>query len=133
MAYWRAPDGLALYCEYGYETATPARIKAIVNGCGPGGWKFDLVPDTMYGLNVNDACNIHDWMYEYGTIIDDKERADRSFLNNLLRIVEARTTKGFGRGLLLTLRRRRCKTYYEAVSHFGGPAFWDGKYKQKVA
>ena len=32
----------------------------ITNGCGPGGWKFDLVPDTIWGLSIKDECNNHD-------------------------------------------------------------------------
>jgi hypothetical protein len=32
-----------------------------------------------------------------------------------------------GPAWLQALRRRRAKTYYEAVHLFGGVAFWDGK------
>jgi hypothetical protein len=130
MSLFKTKDGIELYCEYNYEATAEILRKKEVNGCGPGGWKFDLVPDSMYGLNVLDACDIHDWMYLFGKTIEDKDRADRSFLNNLTRLVVERTAKNwFGQKILKPLRLRRVKTYYEMVSHFGGPAFWKGKQK----
>ena len=35
-------------------------FKRITNGCGPSGWKIDIVPDTIYGLSIRDECNGHD-------------------------------------------------------------------------
>jgi len=112
-----------LYAPPGYVAAS-AEVRALVsNGCGPGGWKVDLVPDRIYGLNIRPACDIHDWMYAIGETVTDKAEADRVFLNNMLRLVAA----AGGPWLLGRLRRQRCRTYYEAVQHFGGPAFWEGK------
>jgi len=94
----------------------------VCNGCGPkglGGW---LIPDTLYGLSIEEACDIHDWMYKAGKTIADKEEADRVFLNNMLRIIDAQS------GLLLRwLRRQRAMHYYSAVRDFAGPLFWDDK------
>lgn len=130
MAETKTKDGITLYCEYGFETTPEILRNKQVNGCGPGGWKFDLVPDTMWGLSVNEACDIHDWMYLFGKVIDDKDRADRSFLNNMIRLIDGRTAKNwFAQRFLKTWRYRRAKIYYEAVSNFGGPAFWAGKNK----
>jgi hypothetical protein len=130
MAETKVKDGVVLYCEYDYESTAEILRRKQTNGCGPGGWKFDLVPDTMYGLSVREACDIHDWMYLFGKTLEDKDRADRSFLNNVIRLIDARTTTNwFGRNILKPLRYRRAKTYYEAVSHFGGAAFWKGKNK----
>ncbi len=95
----------------------------VVNGCGTGGWKGALVPETMYGLKITAACNIHDWMYLRGQTMADKEEADRVFLNNLLRLINF----GSSWGWLKALRRRRALKYYHAVRLAGGPAFWDGK------
>ena len=92
-------------------------------GCGPGGVGDWLVPDTVWGLNIRPACVIHDWMYAFGETLEDKMRADRVFLNNMVRIVIHNTKNG----ILLKLRLRRTRTYYEAVKRFGGPAFWDEK------
>lgn len=60
-------------------------------------------------------------MYHVGQTVADKEEADRVFLNNLLRLIEA------GSGWLKMLRRRRALDYYQAVVAFGGPAYWAGK------
>ena len=76
------------------------------------------IPNTMYGLDVEEAGNIHDYMYHIGRTIEDKAEADRTFLNNMLRLINDRG------GLLAPLRRRRALKYYEAVVYFGGPAFW---------
>jgi len=130
MALYKTKDGIELYVEYDYEATAEILRKKSVNGCGPGGWKFDLVPDTMYGLSVVDACDIHDWMYLFGKTIEDKERADRSMLNNIIRLIDARTAKNwFAQKLLKPARYRRAKIYYQMVSSFGGPAFWKGKQK----
>ncbi len=112
-----------LFAPASYVEAAPEVRRIAVNGCGPGGWLADLVPDTLYGLDVAPACNIHDWMYAAGQTIEDKAEADRVFLNNLLRLIDA----AGGWWVLRWLRRRRARTYYEAVRLFGGPAFWTGK------
>lgn len=112
-----------LYAPASYVAASPEVRAAVVNGCGPGGWKADLVPDTIWGLNIAAACDIHDWMYTLGTTLAHKDEADRVFLNNMLRLIDA----AGGWRLLRALRRARARVYFEAVQHFGGPAFWKGK------
>ena len=111
-----------LYEPYSYTTATCHEKKKVCNGCGSAKAKFDFVPDSIYGLKITPACNIHDWMYHKGKTIEDKQEADRVFLNNLLRLIEAQSNR-----LMKPLRRRRALKYYEAVVLMGGPAFWDGK------
>jgi len=105
-----------------YTDASKGQRDAICNGCGAANAKFDFVPDTIYGLCITPACNIHDWMYdEAGPDIVFKREADRVFLNNILRIIE---DKG---GFLKFLRRRRALKYYLAVKYLGGLAFWKDK------
>lgn len=111
-----------LYAPPSYIEASP-EVKAIVNGCGTSGWKGDLVPDTIWGLCITASCNVHDWMYQTGSTLAEKEEADRVFLNNMLRQIE----DAGGWSLVKRLRRNRAKVYYEAVHLFGGPAFWYGK------
>lgn len=94
----------------------------ITNGCGPGGWKFDLVPDSIWGLSVHTACDIHDWCYYWGETSRDKEFADRLFLNNMLAIIDANSN-----WLMKILRKHRAFKYYDAVAVLGNPAFWKGK------
>lgn len=61
-------------------------------------------------------------MYHFGKDISNKEKADRVFLNNMLRIIEEGSVNW-----LKPLRRMRAMKYYSAVKDFGGPAFWSGK------
>ena len=116
---------LKLYAPESYWVATPDERELIVNGCGTSGWKGKLVPESLYGLSVSESCNIHDWMYHHGKDINDKNTADRVFLNNMIRTIEH---KG-GFCLLRKLRLRRARLYYRAVENFGGPAFWANKNK----
>jgi len=110
-----------LYAPESYRKASAELVKEIVNGCGSSKAKFDFVPDTILGLSVKEACNIHDWMYSFGSNLADKEQADRVMLNNCLRIIN---TKG---GVLMRWRRVRAKEYHLSVKYFGGPAYWEGK------
>ena len=64
-------------------------------------------------------------MYHHGKDINDKNAADRVFLNNMIRTIE--DEGGFC--LLRKLRLRRARLYYRAVENFGGPAFWANKNK----
>jgi len=112
-----------LFAPEEYKKLTAAALAAVINGCGPGGWKVDLVPDSLYGLDITDACNIHDYMYYVGETIEDKNEADRVLLNNMLRLIDAGTKHRW----LRRLRRCRAMIYYLSVKYFGGPAFWDEK------
>ena len=112
-----------LFAPKTYWAASDAARAEVCNGCGPGRIGGDLVPDTLWGLRVTRACDIHDWMYRMGETIEDKNEADRTFLNNMLRLVDGRTKYG----CLRWLRARRAYVYYQAVRAFGGPAFWSGK------
>lgn len=112
-----------------YWLASEEERSRICNGCGDSRSSW-IVPDTMYLLDIAPACAIHDWSYNIGESIEDKDQADRMFLNNLLRIIDNAPSGRimfFGRVLTL-LRHRRALKYFEAVSLLGGPAFWAGKH-----
>lgn len=109
-----------LYAPESFWSASPEVRCQVVNGCGTAGWKGKLVPDTMYGLCVSAACDIHDWMYTVGQTLADKEEADRVFLNNLYRIINA----AGGWSWLVNARLTRARDYFDAVHYFGGDAFW---------
>ena len=100
-------------------------LTSLCNGCGSSQAKFDFVPDSIYGLKIYPACHIHDFQYAVGKTIEDKREADRRFLNNMLRLIEADTNKI--RKFIKFLMRRRALKYYEAVNAFGGTAFWGNK------
>ncbi len=112
-----------LFAPENYSNANPELIDEIVNGCGAAGWKVDIVPDNILGIDVSEACNIHDWMYYFGTTIYDKYEADRVFRNNLIRLIEA----GSWSRIMKRIRFWFAQRYFNAVHYFGGPAFWNGK------
>jgi len=114
---------LNLFCPHDYKTLSKEELNKITNGCGPQGWKFDFVPDKIWGLCINLPCRIHDYMYHIGKGIKDKEEADRVFLNNMIRLIEYKTKWKW----LKWLRKRRAYKYYVAVKYLGGPAFWVNK------
>lgn len=111
-----------LYAPASYWDLSPIIKAKLCNGCGSKGFGWSI-PDTMYGLRITEACNIHDFMYKVGKTTQDKESADRTFLHNLLRIIEAKTKNR----MLRFLRGRRAYAYYLAVKTFGGPCFWADK------
>lgn len=114
-----------LWAPAEYWSLTDEQVNGLVGagGCGPGRFGDYLVPDTLWGLKVASACRIHDFCYHIGSCIEDKEQADRGFLNNMIRIILAKTKWS----LLKRLRIRRARTYYWFVHECGGPAFWHGK------
>jgi len=107
-----------------YEKLDKRELELICNGCGTEGWKGKLVPDTIYGVNITKACNIHDFMYFNGMTMKDKKEADDVFLKNLLTIVNHSPKWS---SWLNGLRRRRVNKYYLAVKHFGKKAYLAGK------
>lgn len=112
-----------LYAPAGYWALTPAEKAKLCNGAGPDNFAW-LVPDTMYGLSITEAANIHDYMYSplYTPWSDEtKKEADRVFLNNMIRIINNASK------WLRWLRLRRAHTYYNAVKYFGGPYYWHNK------
>lgn len=112
-----------LYSPASFRASSFETLTKVCNGCGAANAKFDFVPDTIYGLRISPACNIHDWMYHNGRTLEDKMEADRVMLNNILRLIK-RDKKWFRPKFLM---RRRALKYYYAVKYFGGPAFWSGK------
>jgi hypothetical protein len=113
-----------LLSSQSYKDASLEVKEVVTNGCGPGGWKFDIIPDTMYGLSIKEACNIHDWDYSVGTYLADKLLADKRLLSNLNILID--NYKGWS-CFLNPLRRLRALEYYEAVHIAGYSAYWKGK------
>jgi len=108
-----------------YEKLDKRELELICNGCGTEGWKGKLVPDTIYGVNITKACNIHDFMYFNGMTMKDKKEADDVFLKNLLTIVNHSPKWS---SWLNRWRRKRARKYYLAVKHFGKKAYMAGKH-----
>jgi len=112
-----------LFAPTGFKLASIEKLSKICNGCGAANAKFDFVPDRIYGTCITYACHIHDFMYNEGRCIEDKEEADRVFLNNMYRLIERDKHKWWKP---TRLQRIRAKEYYQAVDWFGGSAFSNG-------
>lgn len=102
----------------------------INNGCGPAGWKGKLIPDTIYGLHIGEACKVHDFEYHVGLTYVDKINADNRFHRNINRIIAQ--SKKWPRWLRFTkilnpLRRKRAYIYYTVVREAGEDYFLYGK------
>jgi len=91
-------------------------------GCGPGGFGDWIVPDTMWGLNISEACRVHDWYYRFywDRSTEAKKFADTLLMDNCRAIIE----QGSSNVIILNLRYIRCRTYYFMVDRCGQSA-WD--------
>ncbi len=117
--YLSAPDS--------YRRALPEVVATIVNGCGPGGWKVDLVPDNLLGLDISEPCDIHNWRYEEGETEEDKRVGDLELRGNLIATINHE--HDWDDMVLRPHRYLLAYEYYEAVHLFGDSAFWAGKKK----
>ena len=78
------------------------------NGCGSkGGVKF---PDTMWGVDIEAACNIHDIGWARAKTYEDLVEANEVFDNNLKKIVDAESNS-----FTVWFRRMRVAKYVSAV------------------
>lgn len=112
-----------IYAPASFLLASPEELGEVCNGCGAANSWF-RPPNRIYGTDIVAACIVHDWMYEHGCTIEDKEEADRIFFNNMIRLVERDREKWYKP---THLQHRRAYKYYKMVDLFGGPAFWARK------
>jgi len=89
------------------------------NGCGPDGWKGLLIPDTLGGIDISEACNIHDYDYLFGGIEADREKANMNFLCNMIIIIRRDDTWFTNEDIAL----KWAMQYYLAVEKYGKEYF----------
>lgn len=89
------------------------------NGCGTDGWKGDLVPDTLGGIDISEACAIHDYEYSIGGTEEDREVANMNFLCNMVIIIRRDDTWLTNEGIAL----KWAMQYYLAVEEYGNQYF----------
>tara|TARA_R110000851_G_scaffold187318_1_gene337120 strand:- start:25990 stop:26349 length:360 start_codon:yes stop_codon:yes gene_type:complete len=112
----KAPDS--------YYTLSAQDKAQICNGMGAKDSLISsFIPNTFYGLDMTECGNIHDYMYHIGKTEDDKNDADRTFLSNMIKTINAKSRNGFMRWI----RRSRAMKYYTAVAEAGNTAYWAGK------
>jgi len=130
------PKKMTDYLDYPFDYEDiPA---GVCNGCGPAGWKGGLVPDTIWGLDISEACNIHDADYEYGYSIlfsgdlkdeyreEGRLAADDRFLMNMCLIIRKESMFKW----LAAIRSNRAKIYYMAVRELGADYYMPGDLQQ---
>ncbi|UOA08610.1 hypothetical protein [Methylobacter sp. S3L5C] len=111
-----------LISSWAYKNISVEEKALICNGAGAAGyWINCFIPNALYGLDCVEAFNIHDYDYEVGVSLADKDRADNNLLTNLLMLINERG------GWLKWLRTNRALKYYQAVNEFGKHAFYYGK------
>lgn len=101
-----------------YRALSDEALATIVNGCGPEGWRVDLVPDSLLGLCITPECNLHDWMYGKGGDETARKLADVTLYLNIAAKV---LLEG---GPLVPFRMAGAVVFYKAVriggkEHFG--------------
>lgn len=102
-----------------YWSLSPDEKDKLTNGCGPAGWKGNLIPDDLLGVSIKEPCNIHDFRYSNGGNESDRKVADREFLENMLEVVETESHDFF----LKQARRRLALDYYCVVRDSGEEYF----------
>jgi hypothetical protein len=122
----KIPEVLKAHADY-WELS-PIECAEICNGCGTEGWKGKLIPETMYGMCVSEACDIHDHRYHMGGVEKDRTAADKEFRKNIHVIIRR------NEWWLRAVRYVRAYIYYASVHNFGWTAFnyKDEKERQHV-
>lgn len=132
------PMGLARECPAGTKSTPKTNYTPAMNGCGPGGWKYKLVPDKPFWMiDFRESCDAHD--VGYGSCNVDKATADKKFYDDMRADCMMRydpylmslrqPPPGYYGKLQCVYNPRLCscytfaKTYYEAVSRAGGTAY----------
>lgn len=97
--------------------------------CGAGEGLGDvIIPETIWGLSVSVACEIHDISWEVAEATEaDRRAADEAFLINMLSIIKARSN-----WFMRILRNQRAMVYYNAVDSEKNHVFWNIKRAQEL-
>jgi hypothetical protein len=106
----KGPLYVPLYAPNDFFDLPIEMVEDHIGGCGPGDFGDKIVPDSIWGLNIVRACEIHDFCFR---VLCDwpQKRCDVTFRNNIKRLI----TQGSKRRWLIPLRLIRMWTYYFAV------------------
>ena len=80
---------LVLIAPESYRSASRAEIESRTNGCGPEGWRGEIRDDldSLAGLDISEACRVHDWMYGLGGSDEQRLEADITLYLNIAAVV----------------------------------------------
>jgi len=113
----RKVNGIYLKAPLEWHNMNSLERSIYSNGCGPKtkwGLLANLVPESLYGLPVHHACDIHDYCWYVSRTKKDFEISDEGFRSNLFAIIESVKYRFYTRWLLW-LRSYRAITYYRSV------------------
>lgn len=110
-------ENAGLICKKEYLDLTEEEKKKICNGIGAATGLSKHFPNTVWGLNIEECGNIHDYDYYVGGTEEDKKTADKVLLRNCRYLIKN------GSFVLRCLRYMRVNKYYLAVSIGGGSHF----------
>ena len=96
-----------------YDELCPELKAKICNGIGPDTWLRKFCPQTIWGMNVSEIGDIHDFDYEKAKYLYTKAVADVVFLVNLCRKIDT------GKKWLKWLRQNRAILYFKLVLYKG--------------
>lgn len=108
--------------EYSDEELEEMGLQCGTND-GRWSWLTVFVPESIHGVEIFPACAMHDLRYARGGSEQDKLKADRLFLNDLLTLVNKGAEEEDISGIELRSRHRQAFGYYVAVDTFGDAAF----------
>lgn len=106
----KSGEHAGLICRKEYLDLAEDEKRKICNGIGAASGLSKNFPNTVYGLDIGESGNIHDFDYHVGGTREDKKIADQVLLRN------ARYTIRKGSWLLRYARYSRVNKYYIAVA-----------------
>lgn len=112
---------MKLRAFHGYDGLSKDKKAKICNGAGAAGdWRSSFIPNTMWGLNLREVFDRHDYGYYIGNTAEDKWDADVDLLINSIILI-----LGDGGNILLVYARMaRAIKYFLAVHFKGHDAFY---------
>ena len=77
--------GVELQSTPSYQEASHLEVLEQCNGCGPSSSKVSF--DKVLGVNLFEACCIHDWDYYRGGTKVMRKKADIRFISNVILLI----------------------------------------------
>ena len=105
---------IRLYAPQEYLQASNDKKFKICNGCGPDNILHRIIPNSIFGVDVTEACNIHDWMTTNSRDLTERLHADSVFFANLKKLIN----KAGGSTLLRWLRVSAARLYHYSVRSY---------------
>ena len=84
-----------LLAPRGYPDLSEKEKNMLLNKCGGDTITAALVPNTIIGTDISEACNIHDWMYINGKTKKEKALADFIFDQNIKTLINSEKDSAF--------------------------------------